>query len=41
MVGFAVLTLLYLIPMVCKLCEISETNRLKAAQPTLRDGKFH
>ena len=38
MVGFAVLTLFYLIPMVCKLCGISETHRIEAAQPTLRLG---
>ncbi len=41
MVGFDVLTSFYLIPRVCKLCGISETHRIKADQPTLRDGKFH
>jgi hypothetical protein len=41
MMGFAVLILFYLIPMVCKLCGINETHRIEAAQPTLRDGKLH
>jgi len=40
MVGLAALTLFYLIPMVCKSCGISETHRIKAAQPTLRYGTF-
>ena len=41
MVGFAFLTLFYLIPMVCKLSGVSETHRINAVQPTLRDGKIH
>ena len=41
MVGFAVLALFYLILMVCKLRGISETHRIKADQPTLRNGKLY